>query len=128
MQNLEEEIEGMEHEMAEAFPEQSMQYNLAEDGSLIPASNEEGDDATQSEEESEETESGRPAIDLMANMRGPRQMSLSRGPVGGGLLSAGAGAMGAAMPATADVGVDKAGRNDPCPCGSGKKYKKCHGS
>ncbi len=25
--------------------------------------------------------------------------------------------------------VDKApGRNDPCPCGSGKKYKKCHGA
>ncbi|MBK9512175.1 MAG: SEC-C domain-containing protein [Flavobacteriales bacterium] len=24
--------------------------------------------------------------------------------------------------------VDKApGRNDPCPCGSGKKYKQCHG-
>jgi SEC-C motif-containing protein len=22
----------------------------------------------------------------------------------------------------------KPGRNDPCPCGSGKKYKKCHGS
>ena len=22
---------------------------------------------------------------------------------------------------------NKAGRNDPCPCGSGKKYKKCHG-
>ena len=21
-----------------------------------------------------------------------------------------------------------AGRNDPCPCGSGKKYKKCHGA
>jgi SEC-C motif-containing protein len=21
----------------------------------------------------------------------------------------------------------KAGRNEPCPCGSGKKYKKCHG-
>ena len=20
------------------------------------------------------------------------------------------------------------GRNDPCPCGSGKKYKKCHGA
>ncbi|MEZ4933842.1 MAG: SEC-C metal-binding domain-containing protein [Saprospiraceae bacterium] len=19
------------------------------------------------------------------------------------------------------------GRNDPCPCGSGKKYKQCHG-
>ncbi len=23
---------------------------------------------------------------------------------------------------------DKVGRNDPCPCGSGKKYKQCHGS
>jgi preprotein translocase subunit SecA len=22
----------------------------------------------------------------------------------------------------------KRGRNDPCPCGSGKKYKKCHGA
>ena len=22
----------------------------------------------------------------------------------------------------------KPGRNDPCPCGSGKKYKKCHGA
>jgi len=21
---------------------------------------------------------------------------------------------------------EKVGRNDPCPCGSGKKYKKCH--
>jgi preprotein translocase subunit SecA len=24
-------------------------------------------------------------------------------------------------------GVPKVGRNDPCPCGSGKKYKQCHG-
>ena len=22
---------------------------------------------------------------------------------------------------------EKVGRNDPCPCGSGKKYKQCHG-
>ena len=22
---------------------------------------------------------------------------------------------------------DKVGRNDPCPCGSGKKFKQCHG-
>ncbi len=21
----------------------------------------------------------------------------------------------------------KAGRNDPCPCGSGRKFKQCHG-
>ena len=25
------------------------------------------------------------------------------------------------------VNVEKVGRNDPCPCGSGKKYKNCHG-
>jgi uncharacterized protein len=25
--------------------------------------------------------------------------------------------------------VDKQpGRNDPCPCGSGRKFKKCHGA
>ncbi|MBP9643859.1 MAG: SEC-C domain-containing protein, partial [Budvicia sp.] len=24
-------------------------------------------------------------------------------------------------------GERKIGRNDPCPCGSGKKYKQCHG-
>ena len=28
---------------------------------------------------------------------------------------------------TAGVGQKKIGRNDPCPCGSGKKYKKCCG-
>jgi preprotein translocase subunit SecA len=30
-------------------------------------------------------------------------------------------------PRTAAVQVPKVGRNDPCPCGSGKKYKHCHG-
>jgi hypothetical protein len=25
------------------------------------------------------------------------------------------------------VATEKVGRNEPCPCGSGKKYKKCHG-
>ncbi|MEK6538480.1 MAG: SEC-C metal-binding domain-containing protein [Nitrospirota bacterium] len=24
--------------------------------------------------------------------------------------------------------AEKVGRNDPCSCGSGKKYKKCHGA
>jgi preprotein translocase subunit SecA len=30
-------------------------------------------------------------------------------------------------PATAVAQVPRVGRNDPCPCGSGKKYKQCHG-
>ncbi len=39
-------------------------------------------------------------------------------------LSYSAGGAGA-KPKKRDVA--KVGRNDPCPCGSGKKYKKCHG-
>jgi preprotein translocase subunit SecA len=33
-----------------------------------------------------------------------------------------------AAPVQQRVVYDKVGRNDPCPCGSGKKYKKCHGA
>ncbi len=34
----------------------------------------------------------------------------------------------AAAPAPVHRADAKVGRNDPCPCGSGKKYKKCHGA
>ena len=34
----------------------------------------------------------------------------------------------AEAPKTVERADDKVGRNDPCPCGSGKKYKKCHGT
>ena len=27
-----------------------------------------------------------------------------------------------------DISFKKVGRNEPCPCNSGKKYKHCHGS
>ena len=45
------------------------------------------------------------------------------------------GLPGVAQTATQSIASDdrnrfegeKVGRNDPCPCGSGKKYKKCHG-
>ena len=37
------------------------------------------------------------------------------------------GTGGAALKRQADAS-GKVGRNDPCPCGSGKKYKKCHGA
>jgi preprotein translocase subunit SecA len=57
----------------------------------------------------------------------------------GELLSGSRSALGAAAaPKEAQGGTDevqtvrrdspKVGRNDPCPCGSGKKYKKCHGA
>jgi len=37
-----------------------------------------------------------------------------------------AGSPASSEPAQRHAG-SKVGRNDPCPCGSGKKYKKCHG-
>jgi preprotein translocase SecA subunit len=55
----------------------------------------------------------------------PAQMRMSGGgdptprPASGGRPAAGR----AAAPE-----APKAGRNDPCPCGSGKKFKKCHGA
>jgi preprotein translocase subunit SecA len=64
------------------------------------------------------------------------------GAVAGGTSTSTAGLPGPAMSAaegaaprsvataTPDTFVresEKVGRNDPCPCGSGKKYKKCHG-
>jgi preprotein translocase subunit SecA len=54
------------------------------------------------------------------------------------MLASGGGAPDAALgadPASVAVGamhlqepeMPRVGRNDPCPCGSGKKYKHCHG-
>jgi preprotein translocase subunit SecA len=46
--------------------------------------------------------------------------------------SAGCGATGPGRPCGRDQQPfvrdgRKVGRNEPCPCGSGKKYKQCHG-
>jgi preprotein translocase subunit SecA len=49
-------------------------------------------------------------------------------PAGAGQAPEGAGRAPSATMTRAPVHVQpRAGRNDPCPCGSGKKYKKCHG-
>ncbi len=49
---------------------------------------------------------------------------------GGAQPQAAKSARGASPTGTVTVqrSVPKVGRNDPCPCGSGKKYKHCHGS
>ncbi len=46
-----------------------------------------------------------------------------------GVAEEGAAAAGAAVSGVKPLvrGQPKVGRNDPCPCGSGKKYKQCHG-
>ncbi|MBN1945076.1 MAG: SEC-C domain-containing protein [Bradymonadales bacterium] len=50
--------------------------------------------------------------------RGPVSMSLGRGRIP-------TRQAGSNKPMTFRREAPKAGRNDPCPCGSGKKYKKC---
>jgi preprotein translocase subunit SecA len=69
---------------------------------------------------------------------------LGAGPAGIGSPSSATGVLSDSAPAGAQAGPmmtnrgevstpkpasvsDKIGRNDPCPCGSGRKYKKCHG-
>jgi preprotein translocase subunit SecA len=67
---------------------------------------------------------GGDADDLFNEPRGvpnPPLSPVSRGP--GPAVSSSLGPVGRATAA-----VPQAGRNDPCPCGSGKKYKKCHGA
>ncbi|MDZ7707665.1 MAG: SEC-C metal-binding domain-containing protein [Trueperaceae bacterium] len=49
-------------------------------------------------------------------------------PTGIAAAAAGGSRGGQAQARTAPIEVgEKVGRNDPCPCGSGKKYKHCHG-
>lgn len=76
-------------------------------------------------------------LPLRGPMRPPQQMRLSHeSGLGMGFQSNHAPVAGAApqeqspakagKPQPVHVG-EKIGRNDPCPCGSGKKYKQCHG-
>jgi preprotein translocase subunit SecA len=50
------------------------------------------------------------------------QLSLSAGPENGGNALSGSKGKAAVQQVRQE---DKHGRNEPCPCGSGKKYKKC---
>ena len=68
--------------------------------------------------------------------RAPRQMVAQHAqaeafggapePVSGGAPAATAAPARAATTAAPARALPRVGRNDPCPCGSGKKYKKCH--
>ena len=109
----------------EAFEEEEssdgMQYNITADGTLIPQTPQPRAAAAPTPQPQ------RPVFDIGMMAKKPRQMTLGRGP---GPAMPGQPAMatgGGSMPLSSNPGVDKVGRNDPCPCGSGKKYKKCHG-
>jgi preprotein translocase subunit SecA len=49
-------------------------------------------------------------------------------PSGGGAAATATGAAAQAAGTVVKSEREKLGRNDPCWCGSGKKYKKCHGA
>ena len=67
-----------------------------------------------------------PTDALDAAFGGARQMPVQRRPVDD--MASLKTNRGEAGPPQKPASVDpKVGRNDPCPCGSGKKYKKCHG-
>jgi preprotein translocase subunit SecA len=116
---------------AQAPDPQAIQYNIAPDGSLIaanpgilgsepmgqqppagayPGQGQSGHQRTAAE------------FDLANFAKQPKKMTLSHAELGlgGQVVNPGNQA--------APGGFDKAGRNDPCPCGSGKKFKKCHGT
>jgi preprotein translocase subunit SecA len=57
----------------------------------------------------------------------PSQAASASAPQAGGGTGRGAPPAPPPKPATVRNDGPKVGRNDPCPCGSGQKYKKCHG-
>ncbi|MGH9332952.1 MAG: SEC-C metal-binding domain-containing protein, partial [Vicinamibacteria bacterium] len=60
-------------------------------------------------------------------LEGASQWAPAMNPVGAGPRRESQGGVGAAVK-TVRRTTEKVGRNDPCPCGSGKKYKKCCGA
>ncbi len=66
-----------------------------------------------------------PASSAQAS-HGSMQM-IGGGAGGGGGSGGGTATATAPQRVTVQRSVPKVGRNDPCPCGSGKKYKHCHG-
>ena len=60
-----------------------------------------------------------------ADPRGAGRVGRAARPAFAGAARDGAQPAGAGA---SPIRVAKVGRNDPCPCGSGKKYKKCHGA
>ncbi|MCB4755662.1 MAG: preprotein translocase subunit SecA [Elusimicrobia bacterium] len=67
------------------------------------------------------------STDRLVSQREPVGSAAGAAParaLGGGVIPL---PTGGNTPRQKPITVEKIGRNDPCPCGSGKKYKKCHG-
>lgn len=136
---LEEEIEKELEKGEQATPQ--MQYNLTETGDLI------SQDTHSNNTPTPRPSAVKPVLNLSHMNKPPRQMSMNRNsPFNGSGSGIGSGSgsgnsngspsssgstslMAAASHPNSPLNTgDKVGRNDICPCGSGKKYKKCHGA
>jgi preprotein translocase subunit SecA len=100
---------------SENTEDSEIHYQLMPDGRLVARTGSAGDQNSESMDEVQVAQAQRasrpapqPALDLSGLQRAPQRMTLNQGP-------------------SVDE-ISKAGRNDPCPCGSGKKFKKCHGA
>jgi len=91
-------------------------YNAAGLLEDVPASDGEGTDATLDLGPPEAPQRGTDVRPEPTVHVGGKSSSLSSA-MAGGTIGAGAG-----------KDFTNVGRNDPCPCGSGKKFKKCHGA
>ena len=93
----------------------------------VPYPEPEDDEDDESEEEAElaavaaQREAERSVLDLTRNIQRKKEKELAAMQLGGGGEPSSA-------PKAASNPYKNVGRNDPCPCGSGKKYKKCHGA
>jgi preprotein translocase subunit SecA len=59
-------------------------------------------------------------------MAGDGDLALASAPLAPALAGNGNGAQAVRNPSD-PTSWGKVGRNEPCPCGSGRKYKHCHG-
>jgi preprotein translocase subunit SecA len=100
--NLEDEDDENESEEEDSPASSGMQYQITADGRLVLQNPEE---QSQDPGEVQVAQATRP---LPLGSRRPQTLSLHSGP--------------------SPEDLAQAGRNDPCPCGSGKKFKKCHGA
>ncbi len=92
----------------------------------VPYPEPEDNEEEELEEEAElaavaaQREAERSVLDLTRNIQRKKEKELAAIQLVGGEASS--------APQAASNPYKNVGRNDPCPCGSGKKYKKCHGA
>jgi preprotein translocase subunit SecA len=116
---------GMFEELTATIQEEIVRYLLRiqierppEQGELEPAASANGDGLTYEHEST----AGSDAIRAAGGGDGAPQQARA------GATAGAAGAAATTVSTGQRVVTQQVGRNDPCPCGSGKKYKKCHGA